>query len=222
MALLAISANVDKFDLSSIRIFYCGGSAMRGEILDAVLKRIPTATTIGIYGMVELSYVIDQYDQEKYRNGSVGVLQPGVFGKVINIDSGEAVGPNEHGELCFKGEIVMKGYIGDIDKSSSYIDENGWFHTGDFGYYDKDNEWYLVGRMKDFICYNGQKVLPSIIENILVQHSEIKDAGVIGIKSKCSVKEVPVAFVVKEENSELTEQEVIDFLLGQFFCIFGS
>lgn len=220
MSLFATSPTFEKFDLSSIKIFYCGGSALKKEFHDAVLKRCPTASIIGIYGMVELSYVIYQYDQQKYRDGSVGVLQPGVFGKIISIDTGEIVGPYEHGELCFKGEILMKSYIGDIDESSSFIDDNGWFHTGDIGYYDKDKEWYLVGRMKDLINYMGKKISPSLVENILVQHTKIKEAGVIGIESKCLTEEVPVAFIVKEENVELSEQEVIDFLLGVFDNLF--
>lgn len=214
MSLLAISPTVDKFDLSSIRIFYCGGSALKKDINDAVLKRIPSAITLGIYGMVELSYVIQQKHESKFKEGSVGVLQSGVFGKVIDINTGKTLGPNIHGELCFKGEIVMKSYIGEIDdKSSSFIDENEWFHTGDIGYYDKDEDWFVVGRMKDLINYNGKQISPSLIENILVQHPKINDAGIIGIQTKC-LKEVPVAFIIKEENVELSEEEIIDFLLG--------
>lgn len=211
MALLANSPTVDKFDLSSAKLLYTGGSALKKELNEAVLKRLPGAVTRSIYGMVELSYVTQQND-DSVKDGSVGVLQPGVFGKVLDIDTGDIVGPYAHGELCFKGEVLMKSYVGDIE-SSSFIDEKGWYHSGDIGYYDDDGEWFLVGRKKDLIHYNGRKISPSTIETILVQHPKVKEAGVIGVQSEY-LDEVPVAFIVKEESENVSDKEVIDFLLG--------
>lgn len=214
MTLLANSPTPDKFDLSSAKLLYSGGSPLKKEVNDAVVKRLPGAVIRGIYGMVELSYVIQQND-ECTKDGSVGVLQPGVFGKVLDIDTGDILGPYAHGELCFKGEVLMKSYVGDIDKSSSFIDESGWYHSGDIGYYDDDDEWFLVGRKKDLIHYNGRVISPSTIEAILVKHPQVKEAGVIGVQSK-HLDEVPVAFIVQEESESTSEKEVIDFLMGKF------
>lgn len=214
MTLLANSPTPDKFDLSSAKLLYSGGSPLKKEVNDAVVKRLPGAVIRGIYGMVELSYVIQQND-ECTKDGSVGVLQPGVFGKVLDIDTGDILGPYAHGELCFKGEVLMKSYVGDIDKSSSFIDESGWYHSGDIGYYDDDDEWFLVGRKKDLIHYNGRVISPSTIEAFLVKHPQVKEAGVIGVQSK-HLDEVPVAFIVQEESESTSEKEVIDFLMGKF------
>lgn len=52
-----------------------------------------------------------------------------MYGKVIDTDSGSILGPNEHGELCFKGPAVMKGYIGNIEATKQTIDNDGWLHT---------------------------------------------------------------------------------------------
>lgn len=59
----------------------------------------------------------------------MGCLRPGMYGKIIDPDSGRILGPNEHGELCFKGAAVMKGYIGNQEATKHTIDSDGWLHT---------------------------------------------------------------------------------------------
>lgn len=59
----------------------------------------------------------------------MGSLRPGMYGKIIDPETGRILGPNEHGELCFKGAAVMKGYIGDQASTKHTIDADGWLHT---------------------------------------------------------------------------------------------
>lgn len=59
----------------------------------------------------------------------MGGLRPGMYGKIVDPDNGRILGPNEHGELCFKGPAVMKGYIGNQTATKETIDNDGWLHT---------------------------------------------------------------------------------------------
>lgn len=77
--------------------------------------------------------------------------------KVISED-GVALGPNQEGELCFKGPLIVKGYIGDAKATAETIDPDGWLHTGDVGYYDEDKFFYVVDRLKELIKYNAFQV----------------------------------------------------------------
>lgn len=66
---------------------------------------------------------------------------------------------NKSGELCFKGPMIMKGYYGNLKETSATIDSDGWLHTGDVGYYDKDYNFYIVDRLKELIKYKGYQVI---------------------------------------------------------------
>jgi long-subunit acyl-CoA synthetase (AMP-forming) len=77
---------------------------------------------------------------------------------VIDLKSGKPLGANQCGELCFKGPMIMKGYYENPKETLATIDAEGWLHTGDVGYYDKDNLFYIVDRLKELIKYKGYQV----------------------------------------------------------------
>lgn len=142
--------------------------------------------------------------------GSVGGLKLGIYAKVIDTETGKPLGPNKRGELCFKGDCIMKGYIGDT-KSTQGVIRDGWLHTGDIGYFDDDFEFFIVDRIKELIKYKGFQVPPAEIEALLLTHPKIKDAAVIG-KPDEECGELPLAFVVKQLNAVLSEDDVIKFV----------
>lgn len=78
--------------------------------------------------------------------------------KVVDIETGRSLGPNERGELCFKGPQVMKGYCGDVQATAASFDSDGFLHSGDVGYYDKDGFFFIVDRVKELIKYKGYQV----------------------------------------------------------------
>ena len=104
----------------------------------------------------------------------------------------------------------MKGYIGN-DAATKDAIRDGWMQTGDIGYYDEDKQFYIVDRIKELIKYKGSQSAPAEIEAILLSHPKIKDAGVIGIPDE-ECGELPLAYVVKQPDVNLTEKEVIDFV----------
>lgn len=136
-------------------------------------------------------------------------LQFGDF-QVID-ENGKSLGPNRQGELCFKGDLIMKGYLNDNEATKNAIDKTGWLHTGDIGYYDEDKQFFIVDRLKELIKYNANQVPPAEIEAILLSNSKVKDCGVIGIPDE-KAGELPFAYVVKQQGVTLTEEEVVQFV----------
>ncbi|XP_033217623.1 4-coumarate--CoA ligase 1-like [Belonocnema kinseyi] len=204
----------DQYDLSSVRKILTGGAKLSLETEKSAMKRFNLDHIQCAYGSTETTIVITYNHPESHRLGSVGKLEPGTFAKVIPIgDSNckDALGPNCEGELCFKGSIIMKGYFGDPDSTKNAIDDDGWYHSGDVGYYDEDGFLYIVDRIKELIKYKGYQVAPVELEAILLTHPLIKDAAVVGLPDE-DAGELPFAFVVKEPASNLTAEEVVNYV----------
>lgn len=108
----------------------------------------------------------------------------------------------------------MKGYYNDEKSTRATIDKDGWLHTGDVGYYDEEGYFYIVDRIKELIKYKGYQVPPAELEAILLTYSGIKDAAVIGIPNE-EAGELPMAFVVKQENSNVREEDIIQYVNGK-------
>lgn len=107
-----------------------------------------TETTLGVLG----------FPLEESKPGSCGKVLPYVSAKVVDPETGKSLGPNQKGELYFKGDFIMKGYIGNTEATNSTIDKEGWLATGDLGYYDDEGFFYIVDRLKELIKYKGFQV----------------------------------------------------------------
>ncbi|XP_017471196.1 PREDICTED: 4-coumarate--CoA ligase 1 [Rhagoletis zephyria] len=210
MVFLAKHPLVDKYDLSSLMILVCGAAPLSKETEDQIKKRIGIPVIRQGYGLSESTLSLLVQNDIACKPGSVGGLKTGVYAKVIDPETGRTLGPNQRGELCFKGGCIMKGYIGD-PKSTQSVIKDGWLHTGDIGYFDDDFEFFIVDRIKELIKYKGFQVPPAEIEAVLLAHPKIKDAAVIG-KPDEEAGELAMAFVVKQPNVELSEDEVITFV----------
>lgn len=213
MVMLAKSPAVSKYDLSSVLCIYCGAAPLSKEISDIVYERLNVLFILQGFGMSEMTLSVLQQTPGRVTNGSIGTLRPGTWGKIIDPDTQAVLGPNERGEMCFKGSAIMKGYISNTEATKGTIDANGWLHTGDIGYYNEEEDWFIVDRLKELIKYKGYQVPPAELEAVLLTHSQIIDAGVVGIPDEAT-GELAFAFVVKKKNSQLTEQEVLDFITG--------
>ncbi len=124
-----------------------------------------------------------------------------------------AEGLSDTGELWFKGPNVMAGYLGNEQATRETIDDDGWLHTGDLAQVDADGCVYIVDRLKELIKYKGYQVPPAELEAVLLSHPAIADAAVIGVRD-AEGEEVPKAFVVKQSDAELTEDDVMEFVAG--------
>ncbi|GFG35622.1 hypothetical protein Cfor_02545, partial [Coptotermes formosanus] len=212
---LAKAKVVDEYDLSSVRVIKCGAAPLSEEMETLVRKRLVglESVTQG-YGLTETTLSVTYSPPSGSKRGSVGMLIPGMQCKVVDIETGRNLGPNERGELCFKGPQIMKGYSGDPQATRASFDSDGFLHTGDVGYYDEDGFFYIVDRVKELIKYKGYQVPPAELEAVLLTHPAVKDAGVTGVPDEAA-GELPLAFVVKQPEANVTKEELITYVAGQ-------
>ncbi|CAH0716921.1 unnamed protein product, partial [Brenthis ino] len=209
--LVILSKTECNYDISSLKLIISGAAPLREETIKAVKAKFPNVKNIlQGYGMTESTLAItrDTYDKAHSAKG-VGQVLTGTVIKVVDIETRKPLGANKPGEICVKGPTVMKGYIGK-DKKDDF-DEEGFFKTGDIGYYDEDEYFFIVDRLKELIKYKGYQVAPAEIEAVLLQHPSIRDAGVVGVPHE-SGGEAPRAYVVIQSAANVTEEEVKSFV----------
>lgn len=212
LVFLAKNPIVDEYDLSCVKQISCGAAPVSENIKEAVQKKFKLPFIRNGYGLTETTVSLMNSINE-LKPESIGMLRPGLKAKVISLEgnSNEGLGANKEGELCFKGEIIMKGYYGDAEATRSTIDEDGFLHTGDVGYYDEEGCFYIVDRVKELIKYKGFQVPPAELESILLTHPAIKDTAVVGYPDELA-GELPLAFVVKQSGVNISSREVIQYV----------
>ncbi|KAJ2947477.1 hypothetical protein O0L34_g17261 [Tuta absoluta] len=201
----------EAYNLDSLKIVYCRSSPLHVKTMKKLKQRFPAIKGIlQGYGMTEAGELTSEnWGPKGPRPGSVGTACPGITLKVVHPETRSILGPNEHGEICLRGPVFMKGYIN--VEPSTYLDDNGFFRTGDLGYYDDDGYFYIIDRMKEIIVYDGYKIAPLELETILLLHPGVREASVVG-KPVPVYGEEPTAFVVRQSDTNVTEKELIDFV----------
>ncbi len=165
------------------------------------------------YGLTETSPVLAAENKGHIRAGSIGRPLPAVQVEFRDKDE------DGMGELCAKAPNVMIGYY-ENDELTSEVLEDGWFHTGDLGYMDKDGYIFLTGRKKDMIVLkNGKKAFPEEIEILLNKIPEIQDSFVFGEPIDGDWTDLRIAVQVQysakeiaAEHGELTEDQIRDLI----------
>ncbi|PKU76982.1 probable 4-coumarate--CoA ligase 2 isoform X1 [Dendrobium catenatum] len=219
---LALAKNpvVENYNLSSIRIVISGAAPLGKELEAALSCRLPHAILGQGYGMTEAGPVLSMCpafakQPTVAKSGSCGTVVRNAELKVIDLETGFSLNRNKAGEICIRGDQIMKGYLNDPEATLATIDVEGWLHTGDVGYVDDDDEVYIVDRVKELIKFKGFQVPPAELEALLVSHPCIADAAVVPQKDEAA-GEVPVAFIARStDNIELTEDEVKEFIAKQ-------
>ncbi|KAH7374018.1 hypothetical protein KP509_17G083800 [Ceratopteris richardii] len=218
---LALAKNpiVEKYDLSSIRMLMSGAAPLGKDLEDLFHSRVTQAIIGQGYGMTEAGPVIAMclgFAKSPFavKVGACGTVVRNAEMKIVDPETGISLPRNESGEICIKGEQIMKGYIGDPEATQRTIDKDGFLHTGDIGFVDDDDEIFIVDRVKEIIKFKGFQVPPAELESILLSHPEIIDAACVPRKDEVA-GEVPVAFVVKASKVELSASSVMEFVARQ-------
>ena len=209
---LMLSKNpiVDNYNLSKLKTIFSGAAPLGEELTRECMTRLGCAIRQG-YGMTETSPVTHSSpgDPAKVKYGSVGVLAPNTECKIVDLESGEALGVGEKGEVCVRGPQIMKGYLNNPEATARTIDNDGWLHTGDIGYVDQDGQFFIVDRAKELIKYKGFQVPPAELEAVLLTHPCIADAAVIPYADD-EAGEVPKAVVVLK--AETDSASILEFV----------
>ena len=189
----------------TFRCMLVGGGPIPVSLLERCKeKSIPVVQT---YGMTETcSQIVTLNAEDAWSKvGSAGKPLFPCQMKIMKED--KELQANQAGEIVVKGPNVSPGYWNREETSS----ENSWFYTGDIGYIDEDGYLYVLDRRSDLIISGGENIYPAEIENVLVSHEQILEAGVIGV-SDDKWGQVPVGFIVLQKNSNLTEADIFKFV----------
>jgi acyl-CoA synthetase (AMP-forming)/AMP-acid ligase II len=203
---------VAAYDLSSLRMIFCGAAPLGAELSRECAERLKCDIVQG-YGMTETSPCTHISTPERSKLGSVGLCVPNMECKLLSVETGEEVGTNEEGEICVRGAQVMKGYLNKPDATAQTVDADGWLHTGDIGYADDEGYFFVVDRAKELIKYKGFQVAPAELEALLLTHPSVADAAVIPCPDD-EAGEIPKAFVVLKNGNDLKAEELMSFVAG--------
>jgi acyl-CoA synthetase (AMP-forming)/AMP-acid ligase II len=202
--------------LEHLRHLSYGGGRMPVPVVERALALLPHVEFVNAYGLTETSSTIAVLGPEDHRAaaasddpavrrrlGSVGRPLPALEVEVRDV-GGTPLMPGEVGHLWVRGEQVAGEYLGRPEAT-----EAGWFPTRDSGFIDDDGYLYLAGRLDDVIVRGGENLSPGEIEDVLVAHPAVADAGVVGVPDADWGEKV-VAVVVLAEDACVSEAELQD------------
>ncbi len=154
-------------------IFPTAGAPLSDRIVE-FMRSVGIEVTIG-YGLSETTATVSFYRQTGYEIGTVGLPLPGVD---VRIDP-------DNNEILVKGDTVTPGYYNNPEANAAAFTEDGYFRTGDAGYFDAQGALILTERVKDlFKTSNGKYIAPQMIESRLAENKYIDEAAVIGDQRK--------------------------------------
>ncbi|XP_071729116.1 peroxisomal OPC-8:0-CoA ligase 1-like [Rutidosis leptorrhynchoides] len=212
-----VKYNENGYDLSSLKSVGSGGAPLSRHVANRFREKYPWVELKQGYGLTECCGPVGFFvtgEEAKALSAASGALMPTFCAKVVDSETGVFMGPYGEGELWLKGPTVMKGYLGNQAATSATIDEDGWLRTGDLCYFDGDGYLFVVGRLKELIKHNGYQVAPAELEAILLNHPQVLDAAVIPFEDE-EAGEIPMAYIVRAAGSELSEDQVKQFVASQ-------
>ncbi len=222
-----------KYDLHTLQLITYGAAPMPYEVVRRAVDVFstrgdnPTAANVGLmnsYGQTEATGSMTYLDPDDHRlNGtpeqndltlerlrSVGRPMADLDVAILAPD-GRRLPTNEPGEICIRGDRVMKGYNKrDDDTESALVD--GWLHTGDVGKIDDGGYLFITGRIKDMVIRGGENIGPAEIEQVLEDHPGVAEAAVIGVPDVEWGEVVKAIMVPAEDGMRPSEQELTDYV----------
>ncbi|BCS25031.1 uncharacterized protein APUU_41475S [Aspergillus puulaauensis] len=189
---------VSKYDLSHVKRFSSGAAPISGEILQKLQDRFPWTGFKQGYGMTESCSCITAHPPEKqsYKYAQRGgMIVANTEVKVIHTETGKEVGYEEEGEILARGPQIVMGYLNNEKATKETFDEEGWLHTGDVGYVDREGFIVITDRIKEMIKVKGIAVSPAEIEDLLLGHPAVEDVGVTSVPDDYA-GEKPKAYLV--------------------------
>jgi long-chain acyl-CoA synthetase len=200
--------NADDYDMSSLEDCIAGAAPLPLELRRDFMAKFDCGMR-QLYGLTESAGMgaILRPSQE-WRDGAIGKAYPNMELTIFDEDDNE-LPPGEIGEIVIRGPQVMKGYHKRPEETAEAL-RNGWLHTGDIGYLDKDGYLYITDRVKDIIIKGGENIMPMQIEEVIYGHPAVAEAAVIGVTDQTYGEEI-VAYVALKLGMEATPEEILEF-----------
>lgn len=197
-------------DLSSYRLLLVGAAPTGKELLERYWSK--GIKMVNSYGMTEIGpnnmcHPIGMMDIDDIRQKWNSCGKPAPF-NVLRLldDNGNEVAQGEKGELVFCGKLLFSGYWNNPEASEKMFD-NGWVHTGDVGYLDKDGFCYICGRKKSMFISGGENIFTQEICDVISTMDGIGDSFIIGVPDE-KWGEVGHALIVLSEGADVSAEDI--------------
>ena len=214
------------YDLSSLRLITYGAAPMPYEVVRNAVDVFPPqgVDLMNAYGQTEatgsmtflspedhrLDGTQEQNELKLERLRSVGRPMADMDIAIKSPD-GSILPPDQEGEICIRGDRVMKGYNKREDDTGATI-HDGWLHTGDLCKSDAGGYLFITGRLKDMVIRGGENISTAEIENVLEDHDAISEAAVIGVKDTEWGEVVKAIVVLSVDNAKPSESDLTDYV----------
>uniref|UniRef100_B4MPV6 GK21534 n=1 Tax=Drosophila willistoni TaxID=7260 RepID=B4MPV6_DROWI len=191
-------------NLQTLKISFITGGWISWALLQKARKILPSCAIMFGYGTTETGLVTINMDHQL--KASVGKIAPGIRVKILD-DQGKHLPHNEVGEILIDIGLEWKGYV-DNPKDTASTLQNGWINLGDLGYFDNDNNLYVVDRKKDLLKYKSSHYWPNELEQIIAELPEVQQVCVVGVRDERG--DAAGALVITKEGTTISEQKIID------------
>ncbi|MEW6262388.1 MAG: long-chain-fatty-acid--CoA ligase [Thermodesulfobacteriota bacterium] len=203
-------ADVDAYDLSSLRSISYAGSPFPPELLKQCLKKFGPQFE-QVYAMTECVGGTYLPPEDHVLEGERSRLLASAGRPTLSVDlevrdeNDHPVQPGQIGEVTLRGKCAMAGYWKNPELTAEAL-RNGWFHTGDMGYLDEEGYLFLVDRKADMIITGGENVYPKETEDVLYEHPAVAMAAVVSAPDERWGERVQAVVVLKQGQSATAEE----------------
>ena len=214
---LITSADLERYDLSSLRYVVYGGSPMYVEDTKEALRKIGQVF-VQLYGQGETPMTATYLRREDHvaegseelvgRLASCGHVRTGMEVKILDEENRE-LPRGEMGEICVRGPSVFREYWERPEETAEAL-RGGWLHMGDLGYMDEHGYVYILDRKKDMIISGGTNVYPREVEEVMLLHPAVQEVCVLGVPDE-SWGEAVKAVVVLDPGATADAEELVGF-----------
>jgi long-chain acyl-CoA synthetase len=194
--------------LQSVRQLVYGAAPISEALITRWLEMLPDTDFLQGYGMTEAGSALTFLGPEDHRRGGSALTTAGrpLFGVDICITDtiGKPLPQGEAGEVCARGGNFMREYWRKPEESKGVL-RDGWYRTGDMGFFDERNLLHLTDRLKDMIVTGGENVYSTEVENAVASHPAVEEVAVIGIPSDVWGETVHAIVVLKKSGGATAE-----------------
>jgi long-chain acyl-CoA synthetase len=195
--------------MHNVRYCFSAAASLPVEIVRQWKERTGLNICEG-YGLTESASAVTYNHYYRHVVGSIGGTVPGVEVQIRDV-SGNRLEQGQQGEICILGHNIMKGYFENPEATDEAFWSDGWFRSGDIGYFDNEDYLYIVDRLKDLIITGGENVYPREVEEVIYTRPEIEECAVIGLPDKEWGERVAV-FILPKQGQAITPETLKSYL----------
>jgi long-chain acyl-CoA synthetase len=204
----------DRVNWKKLKYINCGADSLHESTARDWEERTGTKITEG-YGLTEATYGTHTNLLGKQRYGSIGVPMPNTWAAILDIDEDRFLPVGETGELAIDGPQMTQGYWQNPEATKeceASIDGRRWWRTGDLAQMQEDGYFFIYDRKRDLIKYKGLKVFAREVEEVLKEHPNVKEVGVVGVKDDKVGQNVKAVIVLESDaRGHVSESDIIEY-----------